>query len=392
MENLGSDQRPLLEQEEALDSPKGPSVASHHEDTAASAADSEDPYIEADVTKVARPARSRRLAFGALAAVALALVLATGLGKRLFSVEKSSPVKAPEDVGKGLPVVKEELEKPEAPVGKEGIKKDIPPEFKKAAAKIVQWARRTRGIHLWCHFEFAAGARLSPREASNISLEQQLIRNGVEYKIYSRFTTLTPDYDPEKTAAELAECLPKVFEECLKYEAHSNVNFLSRAFGDQVNGRINLRIRRESLFALSQFGPLLGALLLKFQSQCLSLKEEMHGLAAMDGRAAAAYADSSLAVVSQQLVVVVWLTDLWRHLIRSVSALAAALAAEEWLLEVLSKALHSCCVPAEAAACAAAAVAAGAGSANAATAGGEAFTAAVDCAVAAAAGNLASAS
>ncbi|KAL8443057.1 hypothetical protein Emed_006974 [Eimeria media] len=116
MENLSAGQRPLPEQEEAVESPEGRSVASHHKNTAASDFDPEDSYtIEADKTKAARPFRSRRLAIGALAAVALGLVLATALSKRLPSVETPPPVKAPEDVKEGLPAVGEKVKEPEIP-------------------------------------------------------------------------------------------------------------------------------------------------------------------------------------------------------------------------------------------------------------------------------------
>ncbi|KAL8441335.1 hypothetical protein Emed_007574 [Eimeria media] len=136
MENLSPGQGLLPEQEEAVELPEGRSVVSHHKNTAASDSDSGDSYTtDADETKAARPFRSRRLALRALAAVALALVLASALSKRLPSVETRPPVKASEnvkevppsvedtpatpppfkpteDVGEGLPVVEGKVEEP----------------------------------------------------------------------------------------------------------------------------------------------------------------------------------------------------------------------------------------------------------------------------------------
>ncbi|KAL8441391.1 hypothetical protein Emed_007568 [Eimeria media] len=125
MENLGAGQRPLPEQEEAGELPEGPSVASHHKDTAASALDSEDPSVE-EATRATRSVTNRRVLLGALATVVLALVLATALRERLPSVATPPPVHAPEEPGKGLPVVEEEPKKPPTVHAPEEPEKGLP--------------------------------------------------------------------------------------------------------------------------------------------------------------------------------------------------------------------------------------------------------------------------
>ncbi|KAL8441661.1 hypothetical protein Emag_006993 [Eimeria magna] len=233
MERLGAGQGPSPEQEDAGDLPEGPSVASHHEDTAASSADSEDPYIE-KATRATRSVINRRLLLGVLATVVLALVLATALRKRLPSVAKPSHLEAPEDFREGLPAVQG---KPEATTTEE---KGIPHEFKKIVGNIVEWARQAH-----------TDKPLSSREAVEISLQQDLKRNGAHYTFTARFMT----------AADLAEGLPEFFAKSIALENGTSTRFsrLRRGFGDPVNGSVNVMVRRESFYAPSRFGPPLGA-------------------------------------------------------------------------------------------------------------------------------------
>ncbi|KAL8443487.1 hypothetical protein Emed_006778 [Eimeria media] len=256
MENLGAGQQPLLEQGEAGESPEGRSAASHHGDTAASPVDSEDSYTE-EATKATRSVTNRWVLLGALATVVLALVLATALRKRLPSVAKPPPVQAPEETGKKLPVGEEKPEElplletpggpeikpqagegePEAPTGEEEVAEGrLSPEFKEVVDNIVDWARQQ-------HTE----RPLSPREAVEISFQQQLGRNEVQYTFTSRFGALTPAYDPDKTADELKEELPELFKESIESEEdvrfNSGYSLFSNGFGDQTNGRINVTIQ-----------------------------------------------------------------------------------------------------------------------------------------------------
>ncbi|KAL8443485.1 hypothetical protein Emed_006776 [Eimeria media] len=254
MENLGGGQQPLLEQEEAGELLEGPSIASHHADTA----DPEHFYIK-ESTRATRYVTNRRVLLGALATVVLALVLL--LRKRLLSVAKPSPVQAPEETGKKLPVGEEkpeELPLGETPGGPE-IKPQTgegEPEFKQVLNKIVDWARQQ-------HTE----KPLSMREALDISCRECLKRNSVEYLISANFRTLTPAYNPEKTADELKEELSKFFEEIIASEEEirstQGISIVSNGFGDQENGRIDVMVRGESLFALSWLDFPLGASLPK---------------------------------------------------------------------------------------------------------------------------------
>ncbi|KAL8441390.1 hypothetical protein Emed_007567 [Eimeria media] len=212
MENLGGGQQPLLEQEEAGELLEGPSVASHHADTA----DPEDSYI-IESTRATRSVTNRRVLLGALATVVLALVLATALRKRLQSVAKPPPIQAPEEPGKQLPVAETKPEcrasnaelplveipggpaiKPqagegelEAPKAEEEVtERSLPSEFKDVLDKIVDWARQQH-----------TDRPLSSSEALNISFQQRLKRRKVEYTFSARFRSLTPAYDPDKRQA-----------------------------------------------------------------------------------------------------------------------------------------------------------------------------------------------
>ncbi|KAL8441339.1 hypothetical protein Emed_007578 [Eimeria media] len=236
MENLGASQRPLREQEEAGELSGGFSAASHHEDTPASPADSEDSYTE-ESTKETRSVTNRWVVLGVLATVVLAFVLATVLHKRLLSVAKPLPVQAPEEPGKGLPVVEAKPEEvplvetpggpeiepqagdgePEAPTAEEEVtEQSLPPEFTEVVDNIFDWARQTH-----------TDRPLSSSEAVETSLFQRLKRNKVEYRIKALFKSLTPAYDSEKTADELKEKLPKLFKESIAGKRQRSVAMAS---------------------------------------------------------------------------------------------------------------------------------------------------------------------
>ncbi|KAL8435506.1 hypothetical protein ACSSS7_002433 [Eimeria intestinalis] len=116
MANLGAGQEHPTE-EEAVDLAEGLSAGSQHEVAAASAAGLEGPYIQAEKIEPREKRRvpSRRLVLGALVAVALALVLATMMTKKLPSVGVPPPVEAPEGAKKEPPVEDETQQEPEKP-------------------------------------------------------------------------------------------------------------------------------------------------------------------------------------------------------------------------------------------------------------------------------------
>ncbi|KAL8452145.1 hypothetical protein Emag_002486 [Eimeria magna] len=271
MKNPGDARLFPSEQTEGIDAAAGFSLISQHEGSRAAAAGEGDPYIKAG--KTTRPAFSGRLALGALAAVAL-VVLATVTSKKLLSVEKPPPVKALEDVDKEPRAVEEKPEEaplvetprgpeeePQVVVGDPGVPTKPEEEGGQADVEekvqnLVEWARR---IH--------TNEILSEFEARKIFLSQQLCRRGVQYEIVARFLNLTPAYDPEKTAAELAEGVPKLIEECVPLEEKArstlNVPGTMESFGDPTHGRVNVMILREFFFTplWSSLPP--GALVLK---------------------------------------------------------------------------------------------------------------------------------
>ncbi|KAL8441336.1 hypothetical protein Emed_007575 [Eimeria media] len=275
MENPGDAQRSPMAQTESVDAAVRSSAFLQHEESHAAAAGEEDQYSEAKGATAIRPSSSRRPLLGALAAVALALVLAAVASKRLLFVEaalltvqtadvaflstQEPPlIKAPKYVKKVPPVV---VQKPEAP--KEPEEQGGPAEVEKTVNNIVEWAKQTR-----------TDENLSGFAARKIELMQQLIRNGVEYQIKCRFNSLTPAYDAEKTAAQLAEGVRRLLEECLPLEEEarttSKVPWVMEDFGDRGTGSVNVMISRESLFALWRCGPPVGALLPKCRSHCSS--------------------------------------------------------------------------------------------------------------------------
>ncbi|KAL8441338.1 hypothetical protein Emed_007577 [Eimeria media] len=294
MENLGADQRPLPEQEKPGELPEGPSVASHHKDTAASAAarvaaqtgdvcslrlfvrkpppvhapeepEKGLPVVEEEPKTpptVHAPEESEK----GLPVVEEEPKTPPTVhapeepGKELPVVEeepkKPPPVHAPEEPGKELPVAEAKPEEPplvttpggpgikpqtgegepEAPKAEEEVtERSLPSEFREVVDNIVAWARKQH-----------TDKPLSVSEAVDISLRKDFKRNGVEYTITAYFQSLTPAYDPEKTAADLAKGLPKQFAECKASENGNSTPFTSimRSFGDSIKGSVTVLVRR----------------------------------------------------------------------------------------------------------------------------------------------------
>ncbi|KAL8271622.1 hypothetical protein Esti_004427 [Eimeria stiedai] len=158
MENLGAGQGTLLVQEEAaVDLPAGSSVVAQHVETLAAAAGSPDSFLSVEAAKATGPASYRLPFVGVLAAVALALVLATVVTVVLKPFEKLPPVQAPKDVEAPTEVkAPKEVDAPKAV-------KTEPPDVEKEPE--VSWC---------CHLCFAASRiRRCSRQPHEVTLRKR---------------------------------------------------------------------------------------------------------------------------------------------------------------------------------------------------------------------------
>ncbi|KAL8435505.1 hypothetical protein ACSSS7_002432 [Eimeria intestinalis] len=275
MENADAGHQPLPEHNQAVYLAANPSAAQHHADASAAATVFLDPRIQAEAAKATRRSYSRWPFWGGLVAVALALSLAALVAKALSSVGKPPLVKAPKSFRIEPQVVpgpwefewdsedSEDLEELEA------LQQEEEEELK--AGRFLADVSVAQGMG--CAVLFCAITRtkkpLSGTDAREVQLEQHFYKDGMHYELLARFLKLTPEYNPEETAAELAEGLPIFLRECKSLEEEArDTNGAAVAgedFGDEANGRINVFLTSNFLFAQSLFDFTSRALLRKCQ-------------------------------------------------------------------------------------------------------------------------------